>query len=183
MAEKREITDSKGGGEHFHLLILGLNTPPFYLYLLQRLLILIEIIGMSSPDPNLTKKNLAVKSNTWGFNDGRLWVFECKQITNAEKKLSWHCSAFPNEQRDLHTVFPLKWLGTTTCRCLCTITKIVTALLCIQGRVHLLKVWLIINGHRLKSLTLSAKQQAPDEVLSMCMHIITIGYLCDNVHL
>lgn len=44
---------------------------------------------MSSPDPNLTQKNLAEKSNTWGFNDGRLWVFECKQITKAEKKLSW----------------------------------------------------------------------------------------------
>lgn len=27
------------------------------------------------------------------------------------------------------------------------------------------------------------KQQAPDEVLSICMHITTIGYLCDNVHL
>lgn len=72
MAEKREITDGTGGGEYFHLLILGLNTPPFYLYLLQRLLILIEIIGMSSPDPNPTKKNLAEKSNTRGFNDGRL---------------------------------------------------------------------------------------------------------------
>lgn len=42
---------------------------------------------MSSPDP--TKKNLAEKSNTRGFNDGRFWVFECKQITNAEKKLFW----------------------------------------------------------------------------------------------
>lgn len=83
VAEKREIMDSGGGG-CFHLLILGLNIPPFYL-----LANFNWIIGMSSPDPNPTKKNLAEKSNTRGFNDGRLWVFECKQITNAEKKLSW----------------------------------------------------------------------------------------------
>lgn len=106
----------------------------------------------SKPD----SKNLAEKSNTWGFNDGRLWVFECKQITNAEKKLSWLRCIITEAPSLINSVIPVEVTGTTTCRCLCTITKIVTALLCIQGRVHL-KAWLIINGHRLKSLTLSAQ--------------------------